>query len=156
MPQPRAAKDHHTSEHVRVAQVPGHLFAPQVLQAQRFPGGRRGHVVEDCGQESTHTGMAGRAVHKPGKRGIRVHASSGVGRRTCGHGTGTASRSSHMLVLGILVHGQRDIVSAETFSGRGQSGRVLGPVPGHRPRNVIQDVAHQRGARVLHGDFQRT
>lgn len=61
MPQPRAAKDHHTSEHVRVAQVPGHLFAPQVLQAQRFPGGRRGHVVEDGGQESTHTGMAGNA-----------------------------------------------------------------------------------------------
>lgn len=98
---------------------------------------------------------AGRAVHKPGKRGVRLHAGPRAGRRACGHGTGTASRGAHVLVLGVLVHGQRDIVSAETVPGRGQPGRFLGPVPGHRPRHVGQDVAHQRRARVLHGDLQR-
>lgn len=98
---------------------------------------------------------AGRAVHKPGKRGVRVHAGSRASRRTCGHGTGTPSRGAHVLVLGVLVHGQRDIVPTETFPGRGQPGRVLGPMPGHRPRHVSQDVAHQRRACVLHGDLQR-
>lgn len=119
VPQPRATEDHHTGKHVRAAQVPGHLLAPQVLQAQRFPGRRRSHVVKDGGQESTNTGMAGRAVHKPGKRGVRVHAGSRAGRRARGHGTGTPSRGAHVLVLGVLVHGQRDFISTETFPGRG-------------------------------------
>lgn len=60
---------------------------------------------------------AGRAVHKPGERGVRVHAGPGAGGRAGGHGTGTASGGAHVPVPGVLVHGQRDLVPAETVPG---------------------------------------
>lgn len=98
---------------------------------------------------------AGRAVHQSCERGVRVHAGPGTGRRAGGHGTRTAGGGAHVPVLGVLVHGQRDIVPAEAVPGGGQPGRVLGPVPGHRAHHVGQDVAHQRRARVLHRDLYR-
>lgn len=98
---------------------------------------------------------AGRAVHKPSERGVRVHAGPGTGGRAGGHGTGTAGGGAHVPVPSLLVHGQRDIVPAEAVPGGGQPGRVLGPVPGHRAHHVGQDVAHQRRARVLHRDLYR-
>jgi len=85
---------------------------------------------------------AGRAIHKPRERGIRVHAGPGTRRRAGGHGTGTAGCGTHLSVPGVFVHGQRDIVPAETVPGRGQPGRVLGPMSGHRARHVSEDVAH--------------
>lgn len=98
---------------------------------------------------------AGRAVHQPGERGVRVHAGPGAGGRAGGHGTGTTGRRAHVPVPGVLVYGQRDIVPAEAVPGGGQSGRVLEPVSGHRTRHVGQDVAHQRRTGVLHRDLHR-
>lgn len=60
-----------------------------------------------------------------------------------------------MFVPGLLVHGQRNIVPAETVPGGAQPGRVLGPVLGHRAHHVAANVAHQRRAGVLHGDIYR-
>lgn len=48
---------------------------------------------------------AGRAVHKPGERSVRVHAGPGFGGRAPDYRTGIAGGGAHVPVPGLLVYG---------------------------------------------------
>ena len=90
------------------------------------------------------TRVAGRGFHQPCERGVRVHAGTRAGARG-GRGlrTGAASRSPHVPVSLLLLHGQRDLLPAQALPRGGQQGQVLGPLPAHREPAEPQHAAHQ-------------
>lgn len=115
-----AAQDCHPGLHLGAAQVPRPLPARAVPPAARLPGGRRRHVAADGRPVAALARMAGRGIHKPGERGVRVYAGPRVGR--WGEDSpppGVAGGGPHVPLPVLLVHGQRDILPPQAvLSGR--------------------------------------
>lgn len=70
----------------------------------------------------------GRGFHQSGERSFRLYARTWIGRRRWNQRVRTASICFNMLVPLVLVHGQRDQLSAEAISGRRLEGQILGSV----------------------------
>lgn len=61
----------------------------------------------------------GRGVHKPSERGVRVHAGARAGgRRADSAPAGAAGRGPHLPLPLLLLHGQRDLLPAQTLPSR--------------------------------------
>lgn len=99
--------------------------------------------------------VAGRGVHKPSERGVRVHAGPGPGGRRHRLRARPAGGRADLPVPVLLVHGQRDLVPAEAVPGGGLEGEVLGPMSGHSEPTLLEHAADKRGARLLYRDLHR-
>lgn len=60
----------------------------------------------------------GHRVHQPGERGLLVHANARADQGRHRQRTRAASDHAHLSVPVVLVHGQRNIISAEAVLDR--------------------------------------
>ncbi|CAH0391036.1 unnamed protein product [Bemisia tabaci] len=98
----------------------------------------------------------GGGIHKPGERGVRLHAHPGAGRRRgCPLVRRAPSGGAHLPLPLLLVHGQRDLLPSEALPRGGVQGELLEPLLVHHRLPLREHAPHQLRAGLLHRGLHR-